>query len=272
MSDIQVIEAPKQMTKVKAQKLSDRIHDQCVKVDAEQGVLRGHLLKFYDGKGFAALGHKRWEDWAVEVMPGHRSSLFRQLSAGQHERALQLEIGSTPESHLRDLSKVPADKRQEVMDNATLIADAAGRGGQASDVKAAVAEAKGPSKAGDKLKDSVGVIVPSKLRAVFEEAKAPFDEALRMLQQLSTLVGEIATGKASEHVAAQLEAIEQNRAAMYGAIKFCRPFAVSADGKSWLNESAWNKTDAGVAAAKAAAEAPAEKAKPKGKGKAAVKK
>ncbi len=251
MPAIEVIEAPKKLTEAKAQKLSDRIQDQCVKVDAEQGVLRGFLLSFYDGKGFAALGHKKWEDWATTVMPGHRSSLYRQLSAGQHERALQMEVGSTPESHLRDLGKVSPDQRQDVINMADKAAAAEGRERQASDVKDAIAAVRTPGKPkkADQPKDMTGTVIPSKLRIIFEEGKAPFDEALRMLSQLSTLVGEMATGKASKHVGPQLEAIEQNRAAMYGTIKFCRPFAVSEDGKSWLNEKEWRESPAGKASA-----------------------
>ena len=169
------------MTASKAKRMSERIRDQVVKVEGEQGTLRNLLVDFNEGNGWKALGYRNWEGWANKVLPQSRSMLFRQLAAGQHEAALGINVGDTPESHLRNLSKVPAEKRQDVMDRADVLAVEADRPRQAGDVRAAIrevipttarvvddqatTEARPISAA---PRDSVGVDIPEALLGVFD--------------------------------------------------------------------------------------------------------
>lgn len=265
------------LTATKAKRLSQRIADQCVKVEAENGTLRKLLVDFSDGNGWRALGYKHWEGWASKVLPAHRSSLFRQLAAGQHEAALGMTVGDTPESHLRGLGKVPAAQRQAVMTRADTIAIEADRPRQATDVSAAIREvvpttarvvdAQATTEARPvpaAPKDSVGVTIPDNLLVVFDTASAPFIEGLRLLMQLKTLVGEMVEGKASRFIGNQLQSLEHDRMNMFAAIKFGKPYAVcpyckgqkkackacgdSETGKDpvgWVNEIVWHQSPVG---------------------------
>ncbi len=278
----------KDLTAIKAKRLSERIADQVVKLDAEQGTLRKLLVDFNDGNGWKALGYNNWEGWAKKVLPQSRSMIFRQLSAGQHEKALGMDIGSTPESHLRGLGKVPVEKRQGVFDAADKAAQDAGRPMQASDVRAAADEVTAvnpPIVDGaatvvlTKPVDAVGVEIPEHLLAVFGNARAPFDEGMRLLSQLKTLVTEMAGGEASHFIGAQLASLEQDRLNMYHAVKFGRPFAVcpyckgkkknctacgdpktGKDPVGWVNELIWKESPVGKKAEAKAKEADKAKA------------
>lgn len=261
------------LTATKAKRLSQRIADQCVKVEGEQGTLRKLLVDFNDGNGWKALGYKNWEGWAVKVLPQSRSMLFRQLAAGQHEAALGITVGDTPESHLRGLSKIPADRRQAVMEQADTIAAEADRPRQAGDVKAAIREVI-PTTArvvddearpvSAEPKDSVGVAIPEHLLIVFDAASAPFAEGLRLLMQLKTLIGEMVEGKASRFIGNQLQSLEHDRMNMFASIKFGKPYAVcpyckgqkksckacgdpetGKDPVGWVNEIIWKQSPVG---------------------------
>ncbi len=268
--------AKNDMSLVKAKRLSERIADQCVKVEGEQGTLRRLLVDFSDGRGWKVLGHTNWEGWSKKVLPGHRSTAFRQLAAGQHERALNIEIGVTPESHLRDLKKVPADQRQEVMAAADAVAAKAERPRQASDVREAirVSAPEVARPAASVEKDSVGIAIPDHLLGIFATSKATFDEGMRVLSQLKTLVEEMVEGNAAFYIGNQLTSLEQDRMNMFAAIKFSRPFAVcpyckgkqgvkkcmacgdkdtGLNPRGWVNESGWKQSPVGK---KADAKAP----------------
>lgn len=261
----------------RAKRLSQRISDQCVKVEGEQGTLRNLLVDFNDGNGWKVLGYKNWEGWATKVLPQSRSMLFRQLAAGQHEAALGMTVGETPESHLRGLGKIPADQRQAVMNRAAEIAVEADRPRQATDVKAAIREvvpttarvvdAQATAEArpvSAEPQDAVGVTIPENLLLVFDAASAPFAEGLRLLMQLKTLIGEMVEGKASRFIGNQLQSLEHDRMNMFAAIKFGKPYAVcpyckglkksckacgdpetGKDPVGWVNEIIWKQSPVG---------------------------
>ena len=265
------------LTASKAKRMSERIRDQVVKVEGEQGTLRNLLVDFNEGNGWKALGYRNWEGWATKVLPQSRSMLFRQLAAGQHEAALGINVGDTPESHLRNLSKVPAEKRQDVMDRADVLAVEADRPRQAGDVRAAIrevvpttarvvdgqatTEARPISAA---PRDSVGVDIPEALLGVFDAASAPFAEGMRLLMQLKTLIGEMVEGKASRFIGNQLQSLEHDRMNMFASIKFGKPYAVCPYCKGlkksckacgdaetgggpvgWVNEIIWKQSPVG---------------------------
>jgi len=286
MPDVTTVTTTKDLTPTLAKRLSARIADQVVKLDANQADLRKLLVSFSDGNGWKAMGYKKWEDWAKKVMPQSRSMLFRQLAAGKHEKALGMDIGSAPESHLRTLGKVPVEKRKDVFDAAVKAAEQADRPMQAKDVVEAAAVVTQPKAAvtggvdvaSISATDAVGVEIPKHLLKVFGNARAPFDEAMRVLAQLKTLVTDMVEGEASHYIGGQTAELEQERMNMYHSIKFGRPYAVCpyckgekpsckacGDTKTgenpvgWVNELIWRESPVGKkAAAKAKATAKAE--------------
>ena len=284
MPDVTTVTVIKDLTPTLAKRLSARIADQVVKLDANQADLRKLLVSFSDGNGWKAMGYKKWEDWAKKVMPQSRSMLFRQLAAGKHEKALGMDIGSAPESHLRTLGKVPVEKRKDVFDAAVKAAEKADRPMQAKDVVEAAAVVTQPKVTGAKAVaaitplDAVGVEIPDGLLKVFGNARAPFDEAMRVLSQLKTLVTDMVEGEASHYIGGQTAELEQERMNMFHSIKFGRPFAVCpyckgqkqsckacGDTKTgenpvgWVNELIWRESPVGKkAAVKAKATAKAE--------------
>ena len=88
----------------------------CGRIDRSLSEARALLLELHDREGWKALGFESWRECVVARFAQHQSYLYRQLQAGQLEQDLDLPIGTLPESHARELAKVPAEKRSEVLE------------------------------------------------------------------------------------------------------------------------------------------------------------
>lgn len=88
----------------------------CGRIDRNLSEARALLVELHDREGWKALGFESWRECVVARFAQHQSYLYRQLQAGQLEQDLDLPIGTLPESHARELAKVPAEKRAEVLE------------------------------------------------------------------------------------------------------------------------------------------------------------
>lgn len=96
--------------------------------------LRAELLRFYEGRGWAALGHSSWRAWAAIRLGDTERKAYYELTAGQVERILNNcsndapQIGSIPESHLRPLAPLrdDPDLLRDTWDEAHHIAEERG--------------------------------------------------------------------------------------------------------------------------------------------------
>ncbi len=88
----------------------------CGRIDRSLSEARALLVELHDREGWKALGFESWRECVVARFAQHQSYLYRQLQAGQLEQDLDLPIGTLPESHLRELAKVPAEQRQMVLE------------------------------------------------------------------------------------------------------------------------------------------------------------
>lgn len=65
------------------------------------GRARDVLVRLYEGRGWLALGYPTWAACVAGEFGQSRSHLYRQLAAGLLEAGMGVEVGSTPEAHLR---------------------------------------------------------------------------------------------------------------------------------------------------------------------------
>lgn len=75
--------------------------------------LRAELLRFYEGRGWAALGYGTWRGWAQTRLGDSQSEAYRQLLAGRIERELfpdSGKIGTTPTAQLEAMSPIAKAK------------------------------------------------------------------------------------------------------------------------------------------------------------------
>ncbi len=82
------------------------------------------LLDLYNGRGWVALGYSSWRACVTAEFTGSESQLYRELAAAQVELTVSPfgEIGTLPETHARELVKLPPELQK-------LVYEVAGEGG-----------------------------------------------------------------------------------------------------------------------------------------------
>lgn len=73
--------------------------------------VRANLVALYERMGWKALGYESFRACAVAEFGTSTSHIYRQLAAAKTEKALDVEIGSQKESHLRVLSMVLPEQK-----------------------------------------------------------------------------------------------------------------------------------------------------------------
>jgi len=107
--------APVQEAPVVVMLTATEAEEICGRIDRSLSEARALLVELHDREGWRALGFESWRECVIAKFGQHQSYLYRQLQAGQLEQALDLPIGTLPESHARELAKVPPEKRAEVL-------------------------------------------------------------------------------------------------------------------------------------------------------------
>jgi hypothetical protein len=129
--DAPVVEGVVLMSAPEARRAADRI-----KRSVED--LRGQIDRFDTGQGWKVLGFESFRAWALAEIPeASIRHVYRLREAAEVDRSLGVTIGHTPESHARELARVPAEERAEVLARADAMAESAGRARVAADVRAA---------------------------------------------------------------------------------------------------------------------------------------
>lgn len=108
--------APVQEAPVVVMMTATEAEEVCGRIDRSLSEARALLMELHDREGWRALGFGSWRECVVARFAQHQSYLYRQLQAGQLEQELDLPIGTLPESHARELAKVPPEKRAEVLE------------------------------------------------------------------------------------------------------------------------------------------------------------
>lgn len=108
--------APVQEAPVVVMMTTEEAEEVCGRIDRSLSEARALLMELHDREGWRALGFGSWRECVVARFAQHQSYLYRQLQAGQLEQELDLPVGTLPESHARELAKVPAEKRAEVLE------------------------------------------------------------------------------------------------------------------------------------------------------------
>lgn len=104
------------LTKDEAKRLATKI---------KRGIttVRDAVAQLHDGQGWEALGYATWEKCCKGEFDWSRSYAHRQLEAARVEQRL-LPIGNTgrlPESHTRELARLPEDEQAPAYDEAVAL-------------------------------------------------------------------------------------------------------------------------------------------------------
>jgi hypothetical protein len=138
--------------------------------------LRQQIDDFDQRRGWMALGHASFRAWAQERFPDTSlPTIYRQRDAALVDRDLGVAIGTTPESHARELKHVPSEERAATVQRADELAQEAGRPRQASDVKRAAQERSGGSERVANGNTAQGL--PAPLAAVAEALRRGNEQA-----------------------------------------------------------------------------------------------
>lgn len=81
-------------------------------VKAHLNEARRLLLDLYEREGWRALGYASWRECVKAEFQHSEPYLYRQLAAAQLESDLGLEVGESPEYHLRPIIEVFGDDRE----------------------------------------------------------------------------------------------------------------------------------------------------------------
>lgn len=111
-----------------------------LEINTSAAGIRQKLSRLHDGEGWRALGYGTWSECVEAEFTFGRSYAHRLLEAAAVERRLPIGDGSLPESHARELARVPADRQREVYRTATRLA---GEGKVTASLIASVAETMG---------------------------------------------------------------------------------------------------------------------------------
>ncbi|MEM9246570.1 MAG: hypothetical protein AAGA67_12640 [Cyanobacteria bacterium P01_F01_bin.153] len=95
----------------------------CDRINGHLALARAELLDLYRREGWRSLGYQSFRECAVAMFGTSCSYVYRILDAARIDDALGLPIGTTPESHARELTKVPLGKRKEVLEAAKELTD-----------------------------------------------------------------------------------------------------------------------------------------------------
>jgi hypothetical protein len=142
--------------------------------------LRRRIDEFDQRRGWMALGHGSFRAWATAKFPDTSFQyLYRLRDAAQVDRDLGFAIGETPESHARELKRVPPAERPAAMGRADEIAIEAGRSRQARDVAQAAREHAPPPRPAEPSGAEIEASIRACLLRGDARAAAPLLSGLR---------------------------------------------------------------------------------------------
>jgi len=82
-----------------------------------QDVARNILLEIRERKGWKALGYESFADYGEKEFGYDKSYIYRLADAAAVQKTVKSPFGELPETHLRELGKLPAADRQAVLDD-----------------------------------------------------------------------------------------------------------------------------------------------------------